>query len=700
MKEQSRSRWWNQNWFLGLLLVAVTLVVYQPAWHGQPVYDDEEHLTPPELRSLAGLARIWIEPGVVTQYYPVAHTAFWVEHWLWGDSMLGYHLVNILLHALSALLLARILKQLEVPGAWLAAAIFALHPVHAESVAYISELKNTLSGTFYLGSALAFLTFDRTRQMKFHAVAFLLFGLGLLSKTVIATLPAALLVVFWWKRGRLHWKRDVWPLLPFFLTGIVSGLFTTWVERKFIGATGKEFDFAFIDRCLIAGRATWFYLGKLFWPAELVVIYPHWAVSRAVWWQYLFPAAMLLVLAVLWALRRRGRGPLAGLLFFVGTLFPALGFFDVYPFRYSFVADHYQYLASLGVIAAVSTGTALLLNRWKLWHRPAGVLLCLALLAMLAGLTWRQSAVYADSETLWRTTIAKNPVCFAAYNNLGVVFFKKGQANEAITCYQKALQAKPDNQDAYNNLGNALLYQGRVDEAMAHYQKALALQPDFAEAHNNLGNALLQKGQVDEAINHLQKAVEIRPDFVKAQNLLANVLLQRGQVDEAIVHFQKALEFRPDDAEAHDDLGNALLRKGQVDEAISHYQKAVDIQPNHENAHYNLGNALFQKGEVEEATAHFQKAVELRPDDADAHDDLGNALLQKGRLNEAISHYQKAVELRPDDAKAHYNFGVALFQKGEVDAAIRQYQKALEIQPGFAEAQRNLAEVLLRKGPD
>ena len=300
----------------------------------------------------------------------MVHSVFWVEHKLWGDATLGYHLVNILLHAFSALLLLKILRQLEISGAWLAAAIFALHPVQVESVAWISELKNTLSGVFYLGSALIYLNFDQTRRLKFYVAALVLFGLGLLSKTVIATLPAALLVVFWWQRGKLSWKQDVRPLLPFFLAGVVMGLFTAWVERKFIGAEGKVFDLTLLERMLIAGRVVWFYLGKLFWPAGLVFIYPRWEVSGTVWWQYLFPAATLLLLAGLWAWRRRNRGPLAALLFFVGTLFPALGFLNVYPFRYSFVADHYQYLAGLGVITVVSAGAAQLLGRWRFGSSP------------------------------------------------------------------------------------------------------------------------------------------------------------------------------------------------------------------------------------------------------------------------------------------------------------------------------------------
>src|SRR5262245_54015546 len=254
------------DWVLSLLLLVLTMAAYLPAWHGTPIWDDDAHLTKPELRSFEGLVRIWTQPGATQQYYPLLHSLFWVEHRLWGDGTLGYHLVNISLHSLSALLLLRILRRLEIPGAWLAAAIFALHPIQVESVAWISELKNTLSTFFYLAGGLLYLKFDGTRGKKFYAGALILFVLGLLSKTVIATLPAALLLVFWWKRGTLSWKRDVVPLLPFFALGIAAGMLTAWVERKFIGAEGATFELTLLQRGLIAGRVTWFYLAKLFWP--------------------------------------------------------------------------------------------------------------------------------------------------------------------------------------------------------------------------------------------------------------------------------------------------------------------------------------------------------------------------------------------------------------------------------------------------
>ena len=407
-------------------------------------------------------------------------------------------MLNILLHCISALLLVRILRLLEIPGAWLAAAIFALHPIQAESVAWISELKNMLSGVFYFGSVLAYLKFDRTRNVPFYAAALVLFALGLMSKTVIATLPAAMLAIFWWKRGKLSCREDVLPLIPFFLLGTAAGLFTAWVERNLVGAEGSDFNYSIIERVLIAGRAIWFYSVKLLWPLDLIFVYPRWQVSQTVWWQYLFPAAVLLLLAVLVWLSRRCRAPLAGLLFFIGTLFPVLGFLNAYPFRYSLVADHFQYLASLGIIALVAAGIALQLERRQLWRRPTGYVLCAALLATLTILTWHQSAMYTDIKTLWRATIERNPMAWMAHNNLGAVLLREGQVNEAIVHFRRAVEIDADQVEAQANLGDALLQQaneltGGADPTVLHI----------------LAAAFAQSGQFSEAVETAERSLQL-----------------------------------------------------------------------------------------------------------------------------------------------------------------------------------------------
>ena len=688
-----------KEWLPGLLLVVATFLAYSPAWQGKPVWDDDAHITPPELRSLSGLARIWVQPGATQQYYPFVCSVFWLEHALWGDSTPGYHLVSLLLHAASALLLLKILRLLKVPGALLAAAIFALHPVQVESVAWISELKNTLSGILYFGSALAYLKFDRIRSGRFYAAAFGLFVLGLLSKTVIATLPAGLLLVFWWKRGRLSWKQDAVPLAPFFLVGLPVGLLTAWFERKLVHAEGATFSYTLIERCLIAGRALWFYVGKLCWPAKLAFIYPRWNVSQAEGGQYLFPLTALLVVAAAWLLsRRRNRGLLAGVLYFAGTLFPALGFFNAYPFRYSFVADHFQYLASVGILALGSAGLALVLERLRLWGRTASNLLCMGLVATLAALSWQQSRMYSNIETLWRVTLATDPEAFLAHNNLAVILRGRGQVDEAIAHLRKALEIQPDFAEAHNNLGNALLQHGQIEEAIAHFRRAFEIEPNNAPAHANLGSALIQMGRVDDSIAQFQMALAARPDNVELLNTLAYALIRKGRVDEAIVHLQRAIELSPSFADAHNNLANILLQKGRVEEAIAHYRKALETAPDNTATLGNLGQIFFRKGRTEEAIACFEKAARLLPDSAEAQNTLANAYMRAGRADEAKAHFLRALELRPDFAPAHNNLGLVLFRAGQTEQALAHFQEALAIEPGDAPTHRNLAQVFIRQG--
>jgi hypothetical protein len=331
-------------------LVAAVVVVYLPALQAGFIWNDSDYVTRPGLRSLAGLGRIWFEVGTTEQYYPLLHSFFWVQHQLWGDAPLGYHLTGVILHAASALLLAAGLRRWTIPGAWLAAFVFALHPVAVESVAWVAEQKNTLSLVFYLGAALAYAAFDEGRRGRMYLLASLLFVLALLSKTTTATLPPALWVLLWWRRGRLEWRRDVLPLLPWMAMATVAGLFSAWVERTYIGAEGAEFALSAGERLLLAGRILWFYVGKLVWPFDLVFIYPRWTISEDGWAQVLFLVAALGALAAAWGVRRRTRAPLAAALFFGGSLVPVLGFFNVYGFIFSYVADHWQYLPSIGLI--------------------------------------------------------------------------------------------------------------------------------------------------------------------------------------------------------------------------------------------------------------------------------------------------------------------------------------------------------------
>ncbi len=699
---QKIPRSWQPDAAVWASIFCATLLAYLPALRGGLVWDDASHVTRPALQSLRGLWRIWFDLGATQQYYPLLHSAFWLEHRVWGDAVLGYHLANVLLHAISACLVVALVRRLAIPGAWLAGLVFALHPVCVEAVAWISEQKSTLSGVFYLAAALAYLHFDRSRQRRHYFWAVGLFALALLSKTVTATLPAALLVVFWWQRGRLEFRRDVRPLLPWFALSAAAGLFTAWVERTYIGANGADFALSLPQRLLLAGRVIWFYAGKVVWPVDLIFTYPRWTIDPSAWWQWLFPAAVVAVAIGLALLARKQRGPLAGFLFFAGTLFPVLGFLNVYPFIFSYVADHFQYLATLGIIVPVTCGATLAARRMRLANQPATAL-SIALLAILAILTWRQSGDYRDAETLYRATLARNPASWMAHTNLGVALVETpGRLPEAVAEYQAALQLKPDDAQTHTNLGNALAQiPGRLPDAIAEFRTALRLKPSLVQTHNDLGVALSQMpGQLPQAMAEFQTALRMKPDYAEAHDNLGVALAQiPGRLPDAIAEFRAALREKPDYADARSNLAHALAETpGGQQKSADEYREALRLNPDDAAAHNNLGMALVQSGRPDEAIREFQAALRIQPDYADAHVNLGNVLSQSpARLSDAIAEFQAAVRLKPDDPETHNDLGIDLAQMpGRLPEAIAEFQAAVRLKPDYATARENLANAWMR----
>ena len=533
VRNGNRARTTPRDTWLGLLLLTVIVLAYSPALTGGYVWDDDAHVTRTALRSWDGLRSIWFNLHATQQYYPLLHSAFWLEARLWGDEVLGYHLVNILLHYSAASLIVVLCQKLEIKGAWIAGFIFALHPVHVESVAWISEQKNTLSLVFYLLAVITYVRFDHRRSATTYAAALFFFACALLTKTVTATLPATLLVIFWWKRGRIDWRRDVGPLLPWFALAAAGGLFTAWVEHHIIGAEGAEFNLGAVERLLLAGRVVCFYFWKLIWPVDLIFSYPHWDVSAGAAWQYLFTGGIVALTALLWWLRTRTRAPLASLLIFGGSLFPVLGFINVYPFRYSYVADHFQYLASIAIIVPVAAMLSLLRQRAPTpVGRRAVRLGVVALVAVLTVLTWQQSRMYRDAETLYRVTIDRNPDSWMAHNNLGRILSRgTRRMPEAIQHFEAVLRVKPNHARAHYSLAVDEYLTGRPLDAVPHFEQVLVLEPGnvmlAANSHLLLGKILMKvAGRLPEAVRHLQEAVRLRPDDAEARDALG-VAMQR-----------------------------------------------------------------------------------------------------------------------------------------------------------------------------
>ena len=510
-------------------LVLLTILAYLPALDAGFIIDDSLYVTDDvRMETVAGLGRIWTEVvgrEYQHQYYPLTSTAFWVQYQVWGDQPFGYHLVNVLLHAVNAVLLWRLLRRLELPGAWLAGAVFAVHPVHVQSVAWVAELKNVLSALLFLWSMLVFVRWfhQDTRKWTGYALGTGLFVAALLSKTATCLLPAALLVVLWWKCPRLT-RRDLAALAPLAVLGAAFVMVTVYLETHHGGARGEVFSQSWLERGLIAGRALWFYAGHLLWPAGLTFIYPRWTIDTGAWWQYLYPLAALAVVAALWWQRDRiGRGPIAAVAFFVLAIVP-MSFVNVAFTRLAWVSDHWQYWASMGLIALVVGAAAAQRGRW----RPVAAA---AVVCVLAGLTWDRCRVYETPERLWRDTIARNPQAWLAHNNLANALLAQGRVDLAEGYYREAIRLNPDFVKAHYNLANALQRRGRVGEAVHHFGRAVRLDPEYAEAHYNLGNALRLSGRLDDAIEHYREAGRLDPDFQAARhNLHAALALQHAAV--------------------------------------------------------------------------------------------------------------------------------------------------------------------------
>ena len=669
--------------FLALLLVTATVAAYWPALHGGFVWDDDVHLTKnPCIVGSPGFKAIWTSSAAV--YYPLVLTSFWVQHALWGLHPLPYHLVNIAMHCACGILLWQVLRRLNVRGAWFGAVLWILHPVQAESVAWITELKNTQSCLFYLLTILPFLRWragqpptDKKRNGWFYGLALLCAALAILSKASTVMLPIVLCLCWWWMDGRWPW-RNVFRLVPFLMISAAASGWTIWEQKFHSGALGSEWSQSWPERVVVAGKVIWFYLGKLLWPHPLIFIYPRWIIDASQLAAYLPILAATIALLVLWLNRNsRLRPVFFTFAYFVVSLFPVLGFFNVYFFRYSFVGDHFQYLASIGPLALAAAGITAALDFVGKGNRFLKPALCGTLLVVLGILTWRQSTIYTDVETLWNDTLEKNPNAWMAHNNLGAALADHGRFSEAIAEYQASLRINPDNVEADNNLGTALVRLGRVPEAIGYWEQALRIKPDYAEAHNNLGIALAQAGRMSEAIGHWERALQINPNLAEAHNDLGAALMQTGKLEDAIGHYEQALRVKPDFADAHCNLGIALLRQGKVPEAMEHWEQALRLKPDFAEAHYNLGIVLAKTGRLDEAIGHYEQALQLKPDYADAHYRMALALKSRGRFEAAIAHYRKVLELEPRPMLAQN--GLAWLLATCPEAAWRNGSQAVEL---------------------
>jgi Tfp pilus assembly protein PilF len=533
------------NVYAAIMLIFLVVFTYMPLHKAGFVWDDVVMTEAKQLHSINGLKQIWFEPRSLENeihYWPIVYTTFWIEYQFWKLSALGYHMVNVLLHALNTILLFFLLRRLGIAGAWFASAVFGIHPVHVESVAWVIERKDTLSAAFYIAAFLAYLKFERRQKQAFYALALFFFICGMLSKSMVVTFPLALLLCFWWKRGRIT-AIDIKRIAPFF---IIAALIASMDTRFAKSQEQISFGFSILERVFIATRALCFYAYKLIWPSDLAVIYPRWQININSGFQYLFPIFIILLVGAFWFWRKTlGKGPLAGILYFTITLSPVLGFIDFGYMRYAFVADRFQYLASIGLIVLVSALAARLNDRLPRTYSALAVTSGILVLGLLANLTWRQAAIYHDGETFYRHIVTLNPAAKNAYFSLGNQLRDRGKLEEALDCYQKTLDLGEDSAALQNNMAITLEALGRLEEASVHYENTLKLEPQHTKALHNLAGLRFKQKRYEEALQLYQKAFEIDSSYAKAHQGAGNVLAHMGRYKEAVAEYEKALEIDP-----------------------------------------------------------------------------------------------------------------------------------------------------------
>lgn len=731
----------RHNAYSAAFLALVVAVFYFPAVHAGFVWDD---VIITKLRSVSdweGIRRIWLDPVAAyfqtdvaeNHYWPVLYTTFWIEHKLWGFSPAGYHVVNILLHFANTLLLWRLLARLAVPGAWFAAAVFAAHPLQTESVAWVMGRKDLLSALFYLAAVSMWLRHVESPRLRRFLAALVLFAAAMLSKSVAVTLPVALLIIQWWRNGRVT-RADLLLASPFFLVAIVIGGAGLW----FFKSQGlNSFDYSLLERVLVASHALWFYVGKLLWPTDLSVIYPLWEIRVADPLAWGYAAAVPAALVAFWFLRGRiGRGPLACALFFGITLLPTLGFIDYDHMRYSFVADRYQYLAGIGITVLLIAGAARLTDGMVLGAGKAVYGIALAILFLLGSLTWTQAGIYKDELTFFNHVISLNPRARGAHYNMGLELFRQGRVGEAEEYFRRSIEIYPRDGQAFHNLGEALRVQGKYDGSLLAYRSAVDIDPGSPNALFGMGNSFFKLGRYPEALSSMERALALAldPSMVPAARyVMGQALLKMGRPEEAEIQFDLSMRsslainpggteafmnraevFRgqkryeealglyllalgtdPGHASAYAGMGDCLYRLGRYREAISSLERAVSLLPDSSmepTLYYLMGQAAAEAGWFEEAGAHYENALQVAPHFTEALHRLADVRFEQKRYEHALLLYETLVGLGSESAMTYNNIGVALLNVGKASEAVRSFERALSIDPALESARIGLRQ--------
>ena len=688
-----------------LVLAMITLVAFEQVRRNDFVsFDDLQYVTdnPNVNQGLSGESIAWaFTSGYASNWHPLTWLSHMADCELYGLRPAGHHITNLLLHILNTLLLFWVFRKMTGsvwPSAFVAA-VFAIHPLHVESVAWVAERKDVLSTLFWLGTMIAYVRYTERSSMGNSVLVALLFGLGLMAKPMLVTLPFVLLLLDYWPLRRFDTfsiRRLVGEKIPLFVLAAGSSVITFLVQQKG-GAVIELENISVASRLGNALVSYVGYIGKMIYPSGLAVLYPYPAEGVGSW-RPLVAVALLAGLTLFFIrLAAKQRYVLVGWLWYLITLVPVIGIVQVGG---QAMADRYTYIPSIGIFVVVAWGLGDLLSRWKYKRAVLSIFALIAiLLATLA--TRNQVAHWRNTLALYKHTLDVTENNHVIHSNYAIALNEEGRTDEAIEHYQQALKIEPDHADAHYNLGVVFEKMGNFEQAIKHYQQLLKLEPDSTEVHYNLGVVLGIMGKREQAIAHYQRALKIKPDYAEAHYNLGVVLWKTGKREQAIEHYQKALKLKPDFTEARYNLGVVLGKTGNHEEAIEHLQQTLKLKPDYADAHYFLGVVLGKTGKRKQAIEHFQQAVKLKPDDLDAHYKLGNEFVNMGKFDQAIEHFQQALRLRPDFADAHYNLGVLLGKMGNLEQAVEHFQKTLQLDPQNFEAHNKLAQLYhQQKQPD